>query len=401
MSVTPEQLHDLSAEFLLAQTTPGQRKELLLACAKTNDVTGLQRLLTAEPALLKRAGEDAVAQACIYGHLAVVERLHRLGARINGFLFDDSNPAVTISQYPLYCAVDNGKWDVAQWLIANGASLKELGYQPRLLANSVNKSPSIFRALLQTHPYIAAFEKAKAEQTGANEKGLSDGVWTSLEVIAYNEFAEYAQILIDEGLAPAHVYEAAMKKHSYAVLRDLYVAGYRPDKVQLITHYALIESEEREVERAAGVRSLLDAWVHKDNHINPDADQLARYRAALHQDPCVVLDGVPVVMHLTRSGCFKSDVAPLLASPAGSALMQLTDQHGATLSDVLVVRGELAEAFAPAIWRGDFMAATALYRSLPGNIQTHVDMSALSAAFGRYRMGAGTARFKLGKGGGL
>ena len=395
--MTAVDLPSIDIDFLLSSTTALQRGQMLITCATNNDITGLQKLITAEPAVVKRSGEDAFAAACGKGHLDAAKRLHALGVKVDGFLFDDSNPAVTIAQYPLHCAFENSQWDVAQWLLDHGAKVMHMS---RVLGNMVNKTPALFRQMLKDVAYIKSYETPEATRTTLDEKIHADALGGALETIAYNDYTAYSAIALEEGLSPRSLYDVAMKKHAYAILRDLYVMGYRPDVDQMNAHVALMDGETREVERAERVRELVQAWVHADNHLLLDSQTLQNCRAQLSQGFDVGVD-VPAALVLARGGEFSRDVAPLLPQ-AGIDLLLLKDCHGATLIDTLVVRGELLQVFDPAIWRGNFAQAVALHGQLPDNIQARIDLTAVSASFGRYRMGSGNARFKLphqGKGG--
>lgn len=381
-------------DFLLSSTTDAQRKQMLIECAGNNDLQGLQKLITAEPAIVGRGGEDALAVACGKGYLEVAQRLHMLGVRVDGFLFDDNNPAVTISQYPLHCAFENSHWDVAQWLIDNGAKVMHM---PRVLANMVNKAPELFRHMLHELPYIAAYQKRETAVAGSDDKVMGDALLSALEVIAYNEYTAFAKTALEKGLAPYDLYEVAIKKHSYAILRDLYESGYRPDAAQKAAHIAFLDAGGNEAQRAARVRELLDAWTYADNHQTLDEQTLVQHRDVLAAGFDAGGD-VPAAIALARGGAFLREVAHLLPQ-AGIDLMLLQDSHGATLAETLAVRGELVQAFDPAAWRGDFGRAVTMHAALPEHLRTQIDLAVVSAAFGRYRIGTPSARFKLGRGG--
>lgn len=389
-----QDLETATIDFLLSSTTDAQRKQMLIECAGNNDLQGLQKLITAEPAIVRRAGEEALAVACGKGYLDIAARLHMLGVRIDGFLFDDSNPAVTISQYPLHCALENSHWDVAQWLIDNGAKVMHM---PRVLGNMVNKAPQLFRHMLHELPYIAAYEKRETAVAGSDDKVMGDALLSALEVIAYNEYTAFATIALEEGLAPRDLYDVALKKHSYAILRDLYEAGYRPDAAQKAAHIAFLDADGNEPQRAGRVRELLNAWTYADNHQTVDEQTLVQHRDALATGFDAGGD-VPAAIALARGGAFLREVAHLLPQ-AGIDLMLLQDSHGATLAETLAVRGELSQAFDPNAWRGDFNRAVAMHGALPEPLRAQVDMARVSAAFGRYRIGMPAAQFKLQKGG--
>ncbi len=391
-----QDLPTATIDFLLASTTQAQRKQMLIACADGNDIDGLQKLITAEPAIVRAAGEDALAAACAKGHLAVAQRLHALGVKVDGFLFDDSNPAVTIAQYPMHCALENSRWEVAQWLIACGAKVMHM---PRVLGNMVNAAPVLFRHMLHELPYIASLEKPAELRTGMDEKAMADALLAALEAIAHNEYADDAAIALQEGL-PAHtLYDVAMKKHAYAILRDLYERGYRPDAAQKAAHLALLEEAGADNMRAARVRELMQAWVHADNHQVLDAQTLAHSCRVLAAQSLHSAEGAQAAFALTRSGAFLRVVAPLLPQ-AGINLLQAQDEHGATLAEVLAVRGELAQAFDPAAWRGDFALAAAMHGQLPQHLQAQVDLGRVRSAFGRHRIGTPMPCFKLAPAGG-
>lgn len=379
-------------DFLLSTTTVPQRNQLLIDCAANNDLAGLQKLITAEPAIVKRAGEDAFAKACGAGHLDVVKRLHTLGVKVDGFLFDDSNPAVTIAQYPLHCAFENSQWVVAQWLVDHGAKVMHM---PRVLANMINHAPALFALMLKDIPYIAAYETPVSARTGSDDKVHADALAAVLDVIAHHDNAPYAALLRDAGLSARSLYDVAMKKHAYAILRDLYQHGYRPDPAQMAAHKQILATAQNNAEGIEQVTALIAAGVHADNHLQLDDATLAACQRDFTQS-FAAGDDVPAALLLARAGAFPRVVAPALPQ-AGMDLLQLQDTHGATLIDVLVARGEEMQIFDPAIWRGNFAQAAALHAQLPTVVRESCDLAAISAQFGRYRMGVPQARFKFGR----
>lgn len=386
-----QDLATVQADFLLVSTTPFLRNLMLIECAEKNDMTGLQKLITAEPAVVRRAGEDALAAACAKGHLDIVVRLHTIGVKVDGFFFDDNNPSVTITQYPLRCAFENNQWHVAQWLVDHGAKVMPV---PRVLENMVGKTPALFALMLKELPYIKAYEAPVDEGLTFDVLTYTGALSAALDVIARNDCADYAALALHAGLSPHSMYDVAMAKHAYAILRDLYVSGYRPDADQMAAHMALIDAAPSSAGvQAEQVRALVQAWVHADNHLQLDpATKQGCVTALTHGYDSGA--EIPAALVLTRGGAFASAVAQYLPQ-AGMDLLLLKDRHGATLLDALMVRGELAQVFDPAIWGGDFAKAAGLHAQLPNGARKLVDLAAVSARFGRYRVGAGHSRFKL------
>lgn len=384
----------VTTEFLLASTSAVQRQQMLVECAGKNDMTGLQKLITAEPALIKHVGQDAMAQACAYGHLDIVKRLHTVGAPLDNTKFYHSIPIVAVEQYPFYCAVKNGHWHVAEWLVSNGAKAVHV---QRALERMAPVAPALFRHMLATIPYVSTSEKASRGETSVGEKGIAETFDHAVEAICSGEHAGFAKILVEAGMSASTLYDVAMRKHSYTVLRELYVAGYRPHLQQRHAHEAALHQEMLDTEGAARVRSLIEAWLYAGRHVSRDEAMLAVCRAVIARDFTGTLaeyNDIPAAIFLARAGHFLRDVAPLLPR-AGVALLLLTDRHGVSLAETLLVRGEIYQIFNPVIWNGRFAPARALYAVLPVHIQARVDLNVVSAAFDRYRMGGRSARFKL------
>lgn len=387
MTLTPDHLSAMAVDFLMANTSPAQRALWLTACAARADMAGLQKLITADPALIRRAGEEALVAACGKGHLEIVKRLHALGTPIDICVFDDSNPSVTLLLYPLQYAFENGQWHVAQWLIDHYSTdkLVELSY---LLARTVPAAPSLFRGLLRSLPYIPSLETPVAQRKAADVKKLAGALEDALETIAAGDRADFAAVLRAEGVSCARLYEAAMKKHSCAILQTLYYSGYRPDRAQMAVHMALLDGEIIDIGRAAQVRALVQAHIHADTHSSLDAALLQECRQALAQRFDALVAGEPAVIHLTRGGAFLREVAPMLMRD-GAKILLLADCHGSTLVEMLQARGEVMQIFDPALWKGNFAAAATVHAGLPYDIRAEIDLGTINAAFGRYRLSRG------------
>lgn len=390
-------LHGMKAEDLLASSSPAARDAMLmqLVTDKNSDVTNVGILASCDPDIVKRSGEEALFAACANGRLDCVKALHAAGVRIDGFYFDDRDPSVTIHQYPLYKAFYEGKWDVAEWLIEQGAQVM---HQPRLLGNMVPDAPKLFAYMLAQKNYVQAYLMPKEERATYEEKVMADALWAAIEVIVYNNRTVFADILVAAGVPQEELYRQAMRKQAADILEGLYAAGYRPDveveKIALEELYKPDANQDR-LWKCAAVRHK---WLRHDSHIKLAGDDVDVCRAAVAQDYNAQIADKPALLTLARGGYFASDVAPLVVR-YGAAVLAVKDRYGVTLGDVIATRNEEKELFVPARWSGDAAGARACHAALPEQARLRVDIDAVAAAINRHHLQqhkAGAGRFKLG-----
>ncbi len=367
-----QELPNITADFLLAATTPELRAQMFVACACTNDMAGLDKLLLADDGLVARAGDNALAGACAKGHLAIVQHLHVLGVRLDSAMVWPVDVDATTAQFPLHEALSNQQWDVARWLLDNGANMAQVSLPP---VNVAQGAPDLLYLMIDVGTWT--LEQLKA----------------ALQLIAKNDDAESAQAVLKANLAH-RLYPEAVSQHACAVMRALLESGHRPHVDKLDQHLFELEDEAAESAKAAQMRDIVLAYLHDDNHLQFDAQQLAHYRARLNTHD----QRAEAAIMLTRAGEFMRSVVPLMITQNGD-FMHMQDRRGFELSRILHIRGELMQVFSPLVWQGNRSAAMAFYNGMRKDLQDAFDLGAISAAFTTYHLPRGGARFKLAGGG--
>lgn len=382
-----QELPHVTADFLLASTSPEMREQMFVACACANDIAGLDKLMVADDTVLARAGDNALAGACAKGYLAVVQHLHAHGVRLDSAMVWPVDVDATTAQFPLHEALSNQQWDIARWLLENGASMRDIAVPLRQLLNA---APDLFAQMVQAIPYIAAFKKLKPDTAG-EERRHGDELKYVLEQIAIHDHVAEARILLEQGLPAKMLYHEMMGWHAYDAIRMLYDGGYRPDVFDLDLHYYLIQEETVHVEKAKKMKALVDDITYADHHITLGEDELVHLRSKLgiHDQRAAA------AIALTRGGDFINSVAPLMIT-VGAELLKVQDIRSFTLERILHLRGELPLILSPVVWRGDSKAALAFYHTLDQQTQAELDISAISASFTTYHLPPGRGRFKLG-----
>lgn len=420
-----ETLKESFYRTVMQNADPAERARDMVLAASNNELWKI-RILHEEYAVdVRSLDSEALNVAAQLGHLETVKYLVAEGCDINRGCNSDGFTPYTAS-YPFILALQGARWDVAEWMLEQGADPCANNNQPLLLAvekdcfnfirilfetgkldNIRNggmildhvarygtcetarfllsriahqeNDESLNRALLTATTRNAPQLMLLFLESGANPDSWQGGCLNH-SAIAGN--AEAARILINHGADAAkadfRAFRGAVLNDQREIVRLMLELGClynHPDVFQTLPKGGKFGSP---LETANIVREWEPA-----NDNNREAYLRAMYRDFLKRDfPAFRApddfgmqngDGRSLLVALILAGEFESAVSPFFSKVTTEQLL-LRDNYGINAVEAFSKYGELDKLFSPALWLGRCDDLRRLWRGLPEYHQQEVDI---------------------------